>query len=185
MVPVLTDEVMNRARQGDAEALSVLYGGLAGQVRGYLEAKGVEDAEGVTQDVFMAVFTQLAKLEGGIAGFKRFTFSVAHARMVDATRARVRAPRLDEYEADTDPRKASSAHETILDRLDSGPLGAVVDGLPTDQRECVLLRVVAGMSIEETANIMGKSPGAIKQLQRRGLLAMKKTLEEADTNDTH
>lgn len=178
MTPVLTDEVLQRARQDDAEALAALYGSLAGQVHGYLEARGVDDAEGVTQDVFLTVFTQLGRIEGGLAGFRRFTFSVAHARMVDATRARARSPRLDAYEPDADPRTAASPQETILDRLGSGPLGAVVDGLLEDQRECVLLRVVAGMSIEETAGIMGKTPGAVKQLQRRGLLAMKKILEE-------
>ncbi|MGG5752919.1 RNA polymerase sigma factor [Zafaria sp. Z1313] len=178
MAAVLTDEVLEKARQGSAEALSVLYEGLAGQVAGYLRAKGVEDAEGTTQDVFLTVLTQLDTVVGGIGGLRKFTFSVAHARMVDATRARARRPYEDEYQAESDPRAAAPASEELLDRLDSGPLGDVVDALPEAQRDCVLLRIVAGLSIEETAEVLGRTPGAVKQLQRRGLLAMKKTLEE-------
>jgi DNA-directed RNA polymerase specialized sigma24 family protein len=61
-------------------------------------------------------------------------------------------------------------------------LAGVLDGLLPDQRECVLLRIVAGLSIEETAAALGKSAGSVKQLQRRGLLAMKKALEGAEVH---
>ncbi|GAA3668726.1 sigma-70 family RNA polymerase sigma factor [Arthrobacter ginkgonis] len=182
MAEALTDEVLQHARRGEPDALATVYRSLAGQVLGYLEAKGVDDAEGATQDVFLTVFSRIGDMEGGVSGLRSFTFSVAHARMVDATRARARAPWVDEYSPEEDPRRSPSPQDEVMDRLGSGELAAVLDGLLPDQRECVLLRIVAGLSIEETAAALGKSAGAVKQLQRRGLLAMKKALEGAEVH---
>jgi RNA polymerase sigma factor (sigma-70 family) len=175
---MLTDEVLSRAQKSDPAALATVYQALAGQVVGYLAGKGVEDPEGVAQDVFLTVFSRLGEVDGGATGLRRFTFSVAHARMVDDVRRRARAPRIDEYRPETDDRTTPSALDAVLERLGSGHLAGVLEQLGEDQRECVLLRVVAGLSLEETAAVMGKSVGSIKQLQRRGLLAMKKSLEE-------
>jgi RNA polymerase sigma-70 factor (ECF subfamily) len=55
---------------------------------------------------------------------------------------------------------------------------AVLNQLPAAQREVVLLRVMADLSIEQVAQIVEKSPGAVKQLQRRGLLALRDLLDD-------
>ncbi|MCO1337903.1 hypothetical protein BJH93_03205 [Kocuria polaris] len=183
MAAILTDDVLEQARHGDTGALTALYQNLAGPVHGYLAAKGLEDPEAAAQEVFLTVFARLADVTGGAAGLRKFTFSIAHARMVDATRARARAPRAVEYDAATDPRVESSPQDELLGRLESGYLAQALESLVPDQRECVMLRIVAGMTIEETAEIMGKSAGSVKQLQRRGLLTMKKSLEEVNGDD--
>ncbi|RZU63508.1 RNA polymerase sigma factor [Zhihengliuella halotolerans] len=183
MAAILTDDVLEQARHGDTGALTAIYQNLAAPVHGYLAAKGLEDPEAAAQEVFLTVFARLADVTGGAAGLRKFTFSIAHARMVDATRARARAPLAVEYDAATDPRVESSPQDELLGRLESGNLAQALESLVPDQRECVMLRIVAGMSIEETAEIMGKSAGSIKQLQRRGLLTMKKSLEEVNGDD--
>lgn len=183
MAAILTDDVLEQARHGDSGALTAIYQNLAGPVHGYLAAKGLEDPEAAAQEVFLTVFARLADVTGGAAGLRKFTFSIAHARMVDATRARARAPRIVEYEPAVDPRVETSPQDELLAQLESGHLAQALDSLVSDQRECVMLRIVAGMTIDETADIMGKSAGSIKQLQRRGLLSLKKTLEEVDGDD--
>ncbi|MEO9139446.1 MAG: sigma factor-like helix-turn-helix DNA-binding protein [Jatrophihabitans sp.] len=55
---------------------------------------------------------------------------------------------------------------------------AVLAVLPDDQREVLTLRVVADLSIEQIADVMGRSQGAVKQLQRRGMIALRKALAE-------
>jgi RNA polymerase sigma-70 factor (ECF subfamily) len=55
---------------------------------------------------------------------------------------------------------------------------AVLDVLPDDQREVLTLRVVADLSIDQIAEIMGRSAGAVKQLQRRGMVAIRQALAE-------
>ncbi|BAS11716.1 ECF RNA polymerase sigma factor SigD [Arthrobacter sp. Hiyo8] len=54
----------------------------------------------------------------------------------------------------------------------------LLDSLPEDYREVLALRIVAELSLESTARIMNKTPGAIKQLQRRALARLKETQQE-------
>jgi RNA polymerase sigma-70 factor (ECF subfamily) len=53
----------------------------------------------------------------------------------------------------------------------------VLDQLLPDQRDVLVLRVFGDLTVEQVAQALGKSPGAVKQLQRRGLLALKQSLE--------
>lgn len=105
------------------------------------------------------------------------TFSIAHARVVDHHRARERHPYTVEFDPDSDPRQSPSAEESAADSLGVRGVFALVDTLGDDQREAVLLRIVAGLTLEETAQVMEKSVGAIKQLQRRALEALRQSLE--------
>ena len=62
-------------------------------------------------------------------------------------------------------------------------MGGITSALVTlndDQREVLVLRIVADLSVEQVAGIMDKTPGAIKQLQRRGLIALRELVKEKD-----
>jgi RNA polymerase sigma-70 factor (ECF subfamily) len=85
---------------------------------------------------------------------------------------------LTPYLPETDLRVSESAEHVALDAMATASIVAVLDELPAAQREVVLLRVVADLSIEQVAEIVHKSPGAVKQLQRRGLLALRDLLSE-------
>ena len=62
-------------------------------------------------------------------------------------------------------------------RLDLERVTELLAGLSPDQRDVVLLRVVGDLSIDEVAQVIGKRSGAVKQLQRRGLAAIRRRLE--------
>jgi RNA polymerase sigma-70 factor (ECF subfamily) len=106
------------------------------------------------------------------------TFSIAHARVVDHHRSRARRPLTVEFEADADPRHAPSAEESAASKLGEYGIRPLIDHLVDDQREAVLLRIVAGLTLDETAQVMGKSVGAVKQLQRRALGSLRNSLNE-------
>ena len=57
----------------------------------------------------------------------------------------------------------------------------LLDGLPPDQRNVMLLRIVADLTVEQVAEILGKRAGAVKALQRRALESMRKKLSEGRT----
>ena len=177
--------MVSEARANSPAALRAVYESLAPSVLGYLRSKGCEDPEALTQDVFLAVFARISTVSGGAAGLRTFAFSVAHARMVDDHRRRERRPVLAPYDPQSDLRTAESAEDTVF----QSPLGAaeLLDGLTEQQREVLQLRVVADLSLEETAEIMGKTVNSVKQLQRRALLALKDHLagKEAAENDQH
>ncbi len=172
----VTDDVVAAAQRGDGAAFRTIYEVLAPAVLGYLRTKGVADPEGVTHDVFLGVLPRLAALSGGAAGLRKLVFSVAHARMVDEHRARARQPGHLPYEPDTDARVVGSAEDAAAESLGTRRVLEVLDQLPADQREVLVLRVVADLSIDQVAEIMGRSAGAVKQLQRRGLLAVRQVL---------
>ena len=154
-----------------AVLFGAVYRALAGAVLGYLKARGVDDPEAVTQDVFLAFFPKIGELTGGLQGAKSLVFSIAHARMVDHYRRVERRPDFAPYDPLQDGRSTASAEDQALGH--SGGAAALLEGLADDHREVLALRVVADLSIEQVAGIMGKSQGAIKQLQRRALQNLK------------
>lgn len=173
MTDALTDEALQALQGNDAELFSAVYQAYAGQVLGYLSAKGVHDPEAVTQDVFLAVLPRIHTISGGVKGLRTFVFSVAHARMVDDHRRQGRAPEHREFEAELDTREVLSAEAEAMDRVAPGEVLALLEFLAEEQREVLSLRIVAGLTVDQIAEIMGKSQGAVKQLQRRALNALR------------
>jgi RNA polymerase sigma factor (sigma-70 family) len=143
-------------------------------VNGYLRSQGLEDPEAVTQDVFLALYPRLADLRGGSDGLRSLIFSIAHARVVDHHRRRRRSPTISEYDPASDTRTTSSAEDSALSGHTDAELRLA--SLPPDYREVLALRIIADLSVEATAQIMGKTPGAVKQLQRRALTTLRNEL---------
>lgn len=181
MVSPLTEDALLRAQAGEPAAFSLLYRTLSPGVLGYLAGRGSEDAEALTQDVFLTVFSKLESVTGGLPGLRAFAFSVAHARYVDEVRERTRAPVLVGYEADGDTRTTESAESVVLSNLDAGGAGGMLAQLNAEQRDVLLLRIVAELPIEQVAEILGRSAGSVKQLQRRGLLKLKELVRPTES----
>lgn len=172
MTDALTDGVLEDQTAGTA-VFSVVYRTYASQVLGYLAARGVEDPEAAMQEVFLSVLPRLDTVHGGAAGLRTFIFSVAHARMVDDHRRQSRTPAKLPFEPELDGREDASAETEALERISPYEVLHLLDGLPQDQREVLALRLVAGHTVEQTAESMGKSAGAVKQLQRRALAKLR------------
>lgn len=166
-----TDVFESTTGTDPAVLFAAAYRSFAGPVQGYLTARGVDDPEAVTQDVFLAFYPRIEGLTGGLQGAKSLIFSIAHARMVDHYRRLERRPQLTAYDPQQDGRTSPSAEHHAVE-LSSGA-AAMLEGLPDEHQEVLALRVVADLSIEQVAGIMGRSTGAIKQLQRRALQNLK------------
>ncbi|UVJ40072.1 RNA polymerase sigma factor [Arthrobacter sp. CJ23] len=173
MTDALTDDVLRALQGRDSELFRAVYQAYAGPVLGYLTAKGVADPEAVTQDVFLAVLPRISTITGGAQGLRTFVFSVAHARMVDDRRQQSRSPEHCEFETERDSRASGSAEDEAMELLAPGEVLALLDILGEDQRDVLALRIVAGLTVEQAAEIVGKSPGAVKQLQRRALITLR------------
>lgn len=173
MVRLDLSEVYDAAQLGQPWALRLIYEELAPQVMGYLRAKGVREPEELTSDVFCTVFTKLPSLTGGVGGLRTFAFSVAHARMVDAVRKHARRGPDLPYEPERDQRLSESAEQEAETRAGTERVTALLARLPDDQRSVLAMRIIGDLSVEEVAAAIGKSPGAVKQLQRRALIALR------------
>jgi RNA polymerase sigma-70 factor (ECF subfamily) len=176
-VSVLEDDVVEAAVAGDRDAVDRIYRHLSPRVLAYVAARGVDDPEGTTDDVMVTVFSRLARLHGGSAGLRTLTFSVAHARVVDDHRARARRPLQVAYEPQHDTRAVESAEASALGSVATQQAEEMLAELGEEQRSVVMLRVMAGLSLEETAQVLGRSVGSVKQLQRRELLRLREIVD--------
>ncbi|MBT2594252.1 RNA polymerase sigma factor [Arthrobacter sp. ISL-72] len=169
MTDALTDDSLRALKGRDAELFSLVYRSCASQVLGYLTARGVEDPEATMQEVFLAVLPRIDTIRGGANGLRTFLFSVAHARMVDDHRRQSRTPARQSYEPENDLRSTSSAEAAAMLLVAPGEVLELLQVLAEEQKEVLTLRIIADLTVEQVAEIMGKSAGAVKQLQRRAL----------------
>lgn len=169
----LRDDVVRAAVSGDPDAFRLVYDALSPRVLGYLRSRGVEDAEGMVSEVFLAVHPRLPALTGGSAGLRTLVFSVAHARAVDDARRRSRRPTSFPYEPEYDDRVTGSAEQIAVQSLEAERAMELMQELNEDQRTVVTLRIIGDLSLEQTADVTGKTVASVKQLQRRGLVRLR------------
>jgi RNA polymerase sigma-70 factor (ECF subfamily) len=172
----LTDAVVEEAREGDAAALATIYESVSPRILAYLRSHGSQDAEGLTQEVFMQLLPRIRRITGGASGVRALAFTIAHSRLVDEFRRRSRATELP-YEAELDARTTEPAEIEALDNVTAQRARSLLASLSDDQRSVIMLRILGDLSLDDTAQILGKSVGAVKQLQRRGLLALRVQLQ--------
>ena len=171
------DTVLDRARKGDGAAFRLLYDDLAGPVAGYLRGRGALEVDDLTNEVFLAAFTGLSRFAGGQGDFRSWVFTIAHRRLVDEWRRAGRSPRPVPYEAEEDRRTTRSAEAEAIVGLGENRVRELLAALSADQRDVLLLRIVADLTVDQVAEVVGKRPGAVKALQRRGLASLRRALE--------
>lgn len=173
--PDLT-EVVQEAQRGSVAAFERIYRELAPTVASYLRWNGVTDVESTTNEVMAQVHRNLGRFSGDGAAFRSWVFTIAHHRMVDERRARSRRPAMADGEIQ-ETAVVGDAEADALDLLSDHQLLALLDQLSPDQRDVVLLRIVADLSIEDVAEALGKRRGAVKSLQHRALATLRRHLE--------
>jgi RNA polymerase sigma-70 factor (ECF subfamily) len=170
------DSVLTAARAGADWAWERIYADLAGSVIGYLRVHGAGDPEDVAGEVFLQVVRDLPRFSGDERDFRAWVFTIVHRRLLDDRRRRSRKPSVATDPADLASLAGSSpgAAEPALASLDRRRVVDLLAELPPDQRSVLLLRILGDMTIEEIARAVGKRPGAVKALQRRGLKRVQK-----------
>lgn len=172
------DEVLVAAQTGAAWACTRLYEDLAPVVTGYLRMQGAREPDDLASETFLGVFRNLRSFSGDEGGFRSWVFTIAHRRLIDERRRRSRRPATVPLQ--TDVHEVASPHRVERDALSSLGLeeaGRLLEQLTPDQRDVLLLRIVGDLTIAQVADALGKREGAIKQLQRRGLLALQRIVE--------
>jgi RNA polymerase sigma-70 factor (ECF subfamily) len=144
-----------------------LYRELAPAVLGYLRTQRVPDPEDALGEVFLSVARDLRRFSGDRAALRRWVFSIAHNRAMDAHRRASRNRSTLEAELAEAPSRSAVAPPPP-DPLDP-ELVEALGRLSAEQREVVVLRFVADLPLEAVARITGRRVGAVKALQHRAL----------------
>ena len=167
------------ARAGQAWALTEIWQRHAAAVAGYLRGRGAREADDLTSDVLLAVFERLPGFHGNDDDLRAFVFTVAHHKLVDDLRRRSRRGDAVPYDASADGRSEPSAEHLALESIGDERVRELMATLSAEQRDVLLLRVVADLSLEQTAEVLGKRVGAVKALQHRALEALRRSLGQA------
>lgn len=167
---------VDAARRGSVEAFERIYKELAPTVASYLRWNGVGDTESLTNEVMAQVHRRLGSFSGDGAAFRSWVFTIAHHRMVDDRRRAARRPVISGAEVGEDA-EVGHGEEDALAALGSDRLHQLLESLSPDQRDVLMLRIVADLSLEDTAAALGKQLGAVKSLQHRALAALRRQLE--------
>ena len=170
---------VRQAGRGDEEAASVLFDHYHPKLYRYALAKigDPSDAEDVAAETFAVILRELGNFRWKGGGFEPWIFRIAYNLIMDSFRGVARVqPAPDpglhwtETPIDQGPENAAVAAET------SRELYEVLDQLPEDQRDVLLLRFAAGLDTNETAEVMKRRPNAVRQLQFRALKSMRERL---------
>lgn len=173
------DSLVVAARAGGDWAFACLWEELSGPVAGYLRARGVRDVDDETSEVFLAAFQAIRTFEGDGSRFRSWLFTIAHHRGVDNIRRQIKTGRDTEYADHLDSRTSPSAEASAVAGLARDDTDRLLATLTPDQRDVLLLRFVADLSLDEVADITGRNVGAVKQLQRRGVERLRRHLNGA------
>jgi RNA polymerase sigma factor (sigma-70 family) len=166
------------ARAGVEEAWTEIYRTFSPAVLGYLRGVGAAEAEDLTGEVFLQVVRDLHGFEGDRSAFKAWILTIAHHRFIDNRRRARRRPVELLPTPGEQVRAAPDAEVEALSRLGATRVRELIAMLSPDQRAVLLLRIVGDLTVEQIARAVGKRPGAVKALQRRGLATLARALSE-------
>jgi RNA polymerase sigma-70 factor, ECF subfamily len=174
--PVATREVqlaIARAKEGDREALRLIYIRYSDNVYGYVRSivRDDQEAEDLTQQVFMKLITAIVKYENRGVPFSGWLLLMARNVTLDHMRRRRPTPTEEVFDAH------SHHHEgEVADR--ARDLHTALASLPEEQRSVMIMRHIVGLSPLEIAERMGRTESSIHGLQHRGRRALKLELSK-------
>jgi RNA polymerase sigma-70 factor, ECF subfamily len=158
------------AQAGAEWALAQLYRDLHPRILRYLRAMEPGEAEDLASEVWLDVAAGLGRFEGDDHAFRAWTFTIARRRLLDLGRQRTRrATSPAPVETLVGHAGTGDVEQEAMAALGTEAALARIATLPSDQAEVVLLRVLAGLGVDEVAEIMGKRPGTVRVLQHRAL----------------
>lgn len=172
-------EAVRRAQTGDPEAVGWLYERYYLPVYRYFRIR-VEDqdvAEDLAAEVFVRMMEHLPRYRAQGRPFLAWLYTIARNLLIDYYRARPRAPGPLPADPERKPEMGDEL-EKIEAQAQWECIRRALQALTPDQQEVLLHRFLEGRSVEETARLMGKQPNAIKALQHRALIALRRRMEE-------
>ena len=177
----LIEMLVNKARTGDKDALTELYGVFREKIYRYVFFKcgNHADAEDITNEVFLRMIQSIANFQWKGIGFSSWLFKIASNLVVDyyrnKSRRNIESIEKRDYIGETN-------WEQISEFLDNRDLFHAIykdtDDLTGLQKEVVNLRFIGDLSLKETAEAMSKNVNSIKAIQHAAIKKLKEKVQE-------
>ena len=179
------DAAVVAAAQGDRAALSRVLVTVRPLVVRYCRARvgsaarGQLSADDVAQEVCLAVMTALPRYQDQGRPFMAFVYGIAAHKVADAHRSAARNRAEPVADVPEVMSLDDSPEDFALNSESSREMKKLLEVLPEKQREILILRLVMGLSAEETAAAVGSTAGAIRVAQHRAIARLKKEVTRA------
>ena len=163
------DAVLSGAARGEEESFAELYRDLHPPLLRYLRTLSWDHAEDACSETWLEVARSLGSFTGGEPSFRAWMFTIARRKLIDRVRYESRRPSSGWDGSDDGAAATRDIAEDVVEMDSTYRALALVQTLPPDQAEAVLLRVVGGLEYADVATVMGRSTGAVRVLVHRGL----------------
>jgi RNA polymerase sigma-70 factor (ECF subfamily) len=172
--------LVERAKEGDREALEELYLLHFDRIYGYLQMSvgNKHDAEDLTNQTFVKMIESIERFEWRKVPISAWLFRIAHNLAMDHFRAG-RRWQPEEEPPEPPGTEARSAEEEAFHSIGRKSMLEMIEGLSEDQQQVLTLKFVFEFSNAEVGAILGKSEGAVKSLQHRALASLQRELAKA------
>ncbi len=168
------------ARGGDTEAFGLLYDHYHVAVYRFLYYRvgSVAVAEDLTSETFFRALRGMGSFRWQGKDFGAWLMTIARNLTADHFKSGRTRLELATEDMGAHDRCTDGPESSVLASLTNEALLTALKELPTEQQECLIMRFLQGLSIAETAKVLGRSDGAVKQLQLRGVRNLAKLLPE-------
>lgn len=166
--------LVERAIGGDFEAFGELYSIYLDRIYRYIFylVKDRMTAEDITEEAFFKAWKAIKSCKGKERTFSSWLYRIAHNHVIDYLRSRGKYLSLEMEIIG----KVSGPELEVEGALEQQELLGVIDCLPQNQRQVIILKFIEGLDNSEIEQVMGKSQGAIRVLQMRALAALRQEL---------
>ena len=185
----ITEKLILAAQKGDMDAFGSLYDMYLPRIYRYCIARvrNAAESEDLSEEIFIKALTNLHKFNwnnalGGTNPFIAWLFRIAHNHVNSFTR------RLSNKTPTTElgewiPDQTLSPSQQVESQISIDEVFIFVQKLPNAQRDVIMMRFSAGLSIAETAAALDKNESNIKVLQHKGVNALKKMMQDEQDNE--
>jgi RNA polymerase sigma-70 factor (ECF subfamily) len=172
------DWALDAARRGDEAGMAALWRALNPPVLRYLRVVVGQAAEDAASESWLQAAREIRQFRGDAAGFRVWLFRVARHRALDELR---RSARRREDPAGLGAGTERAARDDpageAVERMATEQALRLIAALPAHQAEAVMLRAVLGLDVAQSAEVLGKRPGAVRVAAMRGLRRLAAVIE--------
>ena len=168
-------DLLRLLRSRDNAAWEIFYDKVAPELRAYIARLDARDPDDILGETLMQIVRDINTFPGSASEIRAWSFRIAHNRVIDASRRRKSRPSEVAIDNSLD---SLPALDPLTEIPDTETVSRLLQGLTPDQRSVVWLRYVADLTLDETAEVVGKAPEAVAALTYRALTSLRRSLGE-------
>ena len=165
---------------GDDQAFGKLYDKYINEIYRFIlmRVRNTEEAQDLTNEVFLKIWQYISTNDSDIDNVRAFLYRMARNIVIDGYRKSGKEMlALDDEMIESLPDESIDLEGEIEKQDEVNAVLSVVDKLPNDQRELILMKYVQDLSVKEIAQVLEKSRGAVRVAMHRAIKKLKTLLK--------